>query len=84
MAKTLTENQCDILHQQFGASECCLCKANAEIQRLQRAVIKRDRALDWINKEWNTEMRKSKDMRGDIRELKGQLEITQRIIMPLE
>jgi len=37
-AKALNPNQCDILHQYYPISECCLCKARAEIEELKERI----------------------------------------------
>lgn len=37
-AKQLLPSQCDTLHQAYGVDDCCLCKANARIQELERQV----------------------------------------------
>ena len=35
MAKALTENQCNWLHQQFPPPNCCICNHKVEVFRLQ-------------------------------------------------
>ena len=38
-AKQLLPNQCDYLHPFYGADNCCLCKANLEIEELRKRVL---------------------------------------------
>lgn len=45
-AKQLLPNQCDYLHPFYGVDNCCLCKANEEIERLrERLKILEDEKL---------------------------------------
>lgn len=49
MAKALLPSQCDILHQHFEPSECCLCKANQQVKKLEKelALIRQHIPEDW-------------------------------------
>jgi len=35
MTKVLLPNQCDLLHQYYTITDCCLCKANDRIKELE-------------------------------------------------
>ena len=44
--KTLLPNQCDYLHPFYGADNCCLCKANLEIEQLKKRVLELEARQD--------------------------------------
>ena len=39
-AKTLLPNQCIPLHIIYGHDDCCLCKANGQIEELKSEIVK--------------------------------------------
>lgn len=46
--KSLLPDQCTVLHAQYGAHDCCLCKAREEIAALREALSSSNERLDMV------------------------------------